>query len=117
MHPLSFIASGPMVSDWTHFTPEQSFPEGIEAFVSHVPSHPPAGSKVVCGVEAPLRAHVAAFAVMVVGSEQEPVGDVQVQVPQLMGASRSAWPSKPTLEAPVGHGGASFSSPIHTSVG
>src|SRR4051812_9961913 len=39
-HPPSLIVSGAIVSDWTHLMPEQSLPEGIDSFVSHVPSHP-----------------------------------------------------------------------------
>jgi hypothetical protein len=82
-----------MVSDCTHFTPEQSFPEGMDSLASHIPSQAVVGSNGVCGVDALFNAQVAAFAVIVEGKLHEPVGDVQEHVPQSMGASRSAKPS------------------------
>jgi hypothetical protein len=91
--PPSFIESGPTVSDWTHLRPEHSLPDGMDAFESQVPAQPLAGSKVVCGVEEPFWAHVAAFAVMLAGREQDPVGGAHEHVPQSIGASTSAWPS------------------------
>jgi hypothetical protein len=91
--PMSLTVSGPTVRDCTQSTPPQSFPEGIDAFVSHVPAHPLDGSNGVRGVDPLLSAQVAAFAVIIAGSVHEPVGGVHVHVPQSMGALRSAWPS------------------------
>src|SRR5262249_278892 len=91
--PVSLTASGPIVPDWTQSTPPQSLPALTATLLSPDPAHPPAGSKGVCGVDPLLSAQVAAFAVIVAGSVQDPVGGVQVHAPQVMGALRSAWPS------------------------
>ncbi len=89
---LSVTASGPIVTDCTQCWPAQSFPDGIASLVSQAPAHPLAGSKGVCGVEAPFCAHAAALAVIVEGSAHEPAGGPQVQVPHPAGASMSAYP-------------------------
>jgi hypothetical protein len=83
VQPVSFTVAGAMVSDWTQSTPPQSLPEGMDSFVSQPPVQPLAGSNGVWGVEAPLCAQLAAFAVIVPGSEQEPAGGPHVQGPQL----------------------------------
>src|SRR5262249_23489061 len=80
VHPPSEIASDPIVRDCTHSTPEQSLPEAMAVLVSHAPDQLAAGSNVVCVVAALFSAHVAAFAVMVVGRLQEPVGDVHEHI-------------------------------------
>src|SRR5579863_1834196 len=106
VQPTSFSVTGAMVSDWTQSAPAQSLPEGMDSFVSQLPSQPLAGLNGVCGVEAPLCAQFAAFAVIVAGSEQVPVGALHVQGPQL--------PVRPALATygrgppkPAGQGGAS----------
>jgi len=92
VHEPGFTARGPIVTDWTQCSPEQSFPDGIASFVSQAPAHPLAGAKGVCGVDAPFCAQGAALAVIVEGSAHEPAGCPQVHVPQSAGASMSAFP-------------------------
>src|SRR5262249_37689933 len=90
---VSLTMSSPIVRDCTQSTPPQSLPEGIDSLASHAPVHPVDGSNGGWGVAPLWSAQVAAFAVSVAGSAHEPVGGVQVHVPQSMGALRSAWPS------------------------
>lgn len=89
--PLSFRVSGAIVTDCTHFAPEQSLPAAIETLSSQSPSHPVTGSNAVCGVVASVSAHDAAFAVTVAGSSHDPAGASQLHAPHVAGAAiRSA---------------------------
>src|SRR6185437_960850 len=94
-HVPSSTVSAPIVTDWTQWTPEQSLPDGIASVVSHAPAQPLAGSKGVCGVDAPFCAQEAALAVIASGSAHEPCGCPQVQAPHPGGASMSAYPLYP----------------------
>jgi hypothetical protein len=91
-HPLSCSDNGAMVTDWTHGTPPQSFPEGIGFAAVQVPSHLTGGSNEVCGTPGAPPAQVAADAVKVVGNPHDPIGGAHAQASQCVGASRSPWP-------------------------
>lgn len=93
VHSPSVRVSAAIDSDCAHGTPPQSLPAGIALPWVQAPVHASGGSNDVQVF--PATAQIAAEAVSVAGSAQEPAGGSHEHAPQEIGGDvRSAWPAR-----------------------